>query len=178
MHLRAFARAVPSIWDSIPPALARPALPWVKGQESSPLKGLPWTYPHRSSHPSSSQFMSLWHSPLSKISLVIPSISSMRTWVSSALFVAVSPVSRTVAVCRRCSTNNKRLNKWMGEKWLWEEQENESSCKDHTQVLCTRETQAPDNNSPGRKALQTGSQENMKEGSHGDNSLRGKGEAS
>lgn len=158
MHLRAFARAVPSIWDSIPPARIQPALPWVKGQESSPLKDLPWTYPYRSSHPSSSQFMSLWHSLLSKITLVIPCISSMRTWVSSALFMAISPVSRTVAVHRRCSTNNTRLNKWMSEKWLWEEQENEPSCKDHTPVLGTRETQALDNHSPGRRALQAGSQ--------------------
>ena len=60
----------------------------------------------------------------------------------SASSVAVSPVSRTVAVHSGGSTSNKSLSKGMSEKWLWEEQENESSCKHHTQVLCTRKMQA------------------------------------
>lgn len=78
----------------------------------------PWTF----------QCISWQHlAPFKTITVVFPSVSSMRTWTSSVLFMAVFPVARTVRAHNRYSVNNTRLNKWMKEKQLWEEQDNKTS---------------------------------------------------
>ena len=95
MHLRAFARAVPSETPFPQPSNSQLCHSGQRSRVISferPSLDIPLLQ-------LTPQFIPVHvFVALAEITLVTPNISSVRTWVPSASSVAVSPVSRTVAV--------------------------------------------------------------------------------